>query len=161
MTGGDHHGVATWIGQQSGHIGAGLAEAELAAHVHRANAAGGSEGVKTGTGLSESRDKHAAGVVARSDHPQQRLAWAENTGISSRLCRQSDRALLGIGSAGVLEQDAERGLGAAEQLVGSSSLLDREAMGDQALRCAEAPVARAWSTAWKLRCSVQRTKPIG
>ena len=162
VAGGDHHGVAAGISQQGGHIGTGLAEAELAAHVHRADATGGSKGVEAGASLGEGRNEHAADVIARSDHPQQRLAGAESTGsCSRRLSRQSDRALLGIGSTGVFEQDAKRRLVAAEQLVGRRGLLDRKAMGNQRF-CAQRPVdARACSTAWKLRCSVQRTKPMG
>ena len=77
-----------------------------------------------------------------------------------RLSRQSDRALLGIGTAGVLEQDAERRIGAAEELIGSGGLLDREAVRDQRLG-AQCPCIQGMEHGQKLRCSVQRTKPMG
>ena len=89
--------------------------------------------MEAGTSLGEGRDEHAAGVVARSDHPQQRLAWERNWNQQQDSAGKIDRALLGISGAGVLEQDAKRGLRAAEQLVGGGGLLDREAMGDQRL----------------------------
>ena len=74
MASSNHHRVAAGVGQESLNIGAGLPETELATHVHGAGTAGGDEGVEGGTGFCESRNQHAAGVVSRSDYPQQRLA---------------------------------------------------------------------------------------
>jgi hypothetical protein len=43
VAGGDHHTVGSGIGQQGGTIGAGVAKAEFAAHMHRADAGGGAD----------------------------------------------------------------------------------------------------------------------
>ena len=65
--------------------------------------------MEAGAGFTESRDKHAARVVARPITPR-RVGRTKN-GNQQQLFKQGNRALLGICSAGVLEQDSGDGSG--------------------------------------------------
>ena len=71
MTGSNNDGVAAGVAYEGRHICGSLSETELAAKVYWADTTSCDKSMEGGPGFSERRYESSAGVVARTNHPQQ------------------------------------------------------------------------------------------